>query len=247
MSAWTRLRGWARPQATPAPLRFNITTQELLENLGTPSPAMIDEMLLSAHAAFAEVKDRAESAERRATTIQGAIAIAASLTVAGGSLILESAKVPSHAWRIAISVGFAVTVVLFAVAAWRSFLVTWPRFMWASPAATDIVEHAHEPTAEAIKLRRTSDLLVAYGRNDSVARVKLALLGQAVRWLMSALVLLAILATLLAVYSIERSSSQTGRATRETMPAHVCPSLETVPPASQRQHTRPHACTPRSP
>lgn len=224
LSRWQRVCEWIRPQSSPTPLRFNETSQDVLSQLGTPNAAVIDELLAEANAAYQEVEVRAESAERRATTIQGSIAIASSLTLAGGSLLLGSGKVPSHPWYIAISVGIALTVVFLAVAAWRAFLVTWPRFLWASPAVVEIVEHANQPSAEAIRLQRISDLLVAYGRNDSIARLKLDLLGQAVRWLMSALVLLAVLAIMLAAYVIDRSAVHST--------AHHCR------PTSVRRHCR---------
>ncbi len=224
LSHWQRVREWIRPQSSPVPLRFNTTSQEVLSQLGTPSAAVVDELLTEANAAYEEAGVRAESAERRATTIQGSIAIASSLTLAGGSLLLNAGKVTSHPWYIAISVGFAFTVLFLAVAAWRAFLVTWPRFLWASPSVTEIVEHADEPNAETIKLQRTSDLLVAYGRNDSIARLKLDLLGQAVRWLMSALALLAVLATMLAAYAIEHSTGHSTRipCTWSSLRDHTC-------------------------
>lgn len=224
LARWQRIREWFRPQSSPAPLRFNAKSQDVLSQLGTPSAAVVDELLAEAKAAYEEAGIRAESAERRATTIQGSIAIASSLTLAGGSLLLNAGKVPSHRWYIAISVGFAVTVICLAVAAWRAFLVTWPRFLWASPAVAEIVEHAGEPSAETIRLRRTSDLLVAYGRNDSIARLKLDLLGQAVRWLMSALALLAVLAMMLAAYAIDRSAghSAKGHCARSSLRDHAC-------------------------
>jgi hypothetical protein len=83
--------------------------------------------------------------------------------------------------------------------------VTWPRFLWVAPAVTDIIGHAATPSADPIKLQRTSDLLIAYGRNDGIARLKLRLLGQAVRWLMSALVALRIVAILFAAQAIAGS------------------------------------------
>jgi hypothetical protein len=187
----------------------------VLGQLTTANAAVVDQLLVEAQSAYEEVTERGESAERRAATIQGTIAIVSSLTLAGGSLLLNAGDVPSRDWRIGLSIGVAVTVIVLAIAAWRAFLVTWPRFLWASPDVQDIVEHARESTAEQIKLRRTSDLLVAYGRNDSIARLKLQLLGQAVRWLMAALALLAVLAGTLAAYAIERPSS--GPATRATV------------------------------
>jgi hypothetical protein len=201
----TRIREWIRPSAAPLPLRFNERTDDLLARLGAPSPQVTDVILEEAQWAYGEAAQRAESAERRATTIQGSVAIAASLTLAGSSLLLEAGKLPSRDWRVALGIGFALTVATLAMAAWRAFLVTWPRFLWSSPAAADIAEHANESTPDAIKLRRTSDLLVAYGRNDSIARLKIRLLGQAVRWLLVALALIAVIAALLAAYAIQWS------------------------------------------
>lgn len=212
-SLWQRGWEWVKPPSSPPPLYFSIKSNELLSQLGTPDTVVVEELLAEANAAYREAGERAESAERRATTIQGSIAIAASLALAGGSLLLDSTGTPSHLWEIAISAGFALTVLLLVIAAWRAFLVTWPRFLWASPAVADITDHAKMPSADAIKLQRTSDLLVAYGRNDSVARLKLALLGQAVGWLMSALAVLSIVAIMLAAYAIAGSpahSTQTG-------------------------------------
>jgi ElaB/YqjD/DUF883 family membrane-anchored ribosome-binding protein len=183
------LRAWVKPPAAPPALRFNETTDEVLEKLGTPAQDVVEQLRLSANAAYDDAGARAESAERRAATIQGAIAIAASLVVAGGSLLLGTSA-PAGSWRTPIAIGFGLAVTLLAFAAWRAFLVTWPRFMWATPSANDTFEHAKAATAHTIQLERVADLLVAYGRNDSIARLKLALLGQAMRWLMAALALL---------------------------------------------------------
>jgi hypothetical protein len=204
-SRWQRLCEWVRPPAKPRPVRFNESSEDLLARLGTPSPEIIPDLLGAATEAFNEAAGRAESAERRAATIQGAIAIAASLTLAGGSLLLDASKVPSHPWRIVIAIGFALAVLLFAIAAWRAFLVTWPRFMWASPAAADIPDYAHQNSCQSVQLGRTRDLLIAYGRDDSIARLKIQLLRQAVRWMLAALAVIAAVAVTVAAYSIERT------------------------------------------
>jgi len=204
-SLWQRLCDWVRPPAKPPPVRFNESSEELLARLGTPQPEIVSDLLSAATEAFNEAAGRAESAERRAATIQGAIAIAASLTLAGGSLLLDASKVPSHPWRIVIAVGFASAVVLFAIAAWRAFLVTWPRFMWASPAAADIPDYADQESSHEVQLRRTRDLLIAYGRDDSIARLKIQLLRSAVRWMLAALAVIAAVAVTIAAYSIEHS------------------------------------------
>jgi hypothetical protein len=172
--------------------RKRVSTDEVLEKLGAPAQDVVEQLRLSANTAYDDASDRAESAERRAATIQGAIAIAASLVVAGGSLLLGTSA-PAGSWRTPIAIGFGLAVTLLAIAAWRAFLVTWPRFMWATPSANDTFEHAKAATAHTIQLERVADLLVACGRNDSIARLKLALLGQAMQWLMAALALLAAL------------------------------------------------------
>jgi hypothetical protein len=77
--------------------------------------------------------------------------------------------------------------------------------MWASPAATDIPEYAQQDSCHAVQLRQTRDLLIAYGRDDSIAGLKIQLLRQAVRWMLAALAVIAAVAVTLAGYSIERT------------------------------------------
>jgi hypothetical protein len=208
----SRLMDWLTPPASPPPRHFNESSAALLARLGSPKPGVTKQILAEAQAAYDEVADRAESAERRATTIQGAVAIAASLSLAGGSLLLDANKVSSHGWRIAFSAGFAIALGMLAMAAWRAFLVTWPRFMWASPAFSEIVGHAKLPCDGAAQLQLARDLLISYGRNDSIAALKIRLLGQAVRWLIAALVVVTILGVMLAAYSASRDRGQTSPA-----------------------------------
>jgi hypothetical protein len=242
-SFWRRLGDWFKPPSHPPPEGITQSWDDLRTALGTPEHDVVEELLAEAKAAYQEVTERADSAERRATTIQGAVAIAASLALAGGSLLLDASGTPSHPWEIAISVGFALTVVLFGVAAWRAFLVTWPRFMWSSPAVTDIPRHVQEPDADAIKLKRTCDLLIAYGHNESVASLKVSLLRQAVHWLMSALVALSVVAVLVAAYAIDGSPTRPAPTTGECVSARhqywrSCASQKQVhiPQRDRRRH-----------
>jgi hypothetical protein len=202
-----RLGEWFWPPRSPSPRRYAETSEDLLARLGNPPQEVVATMLDEALAACAEVAERVDSAERRAATIQGAIAIAASLTLAGGSLLLTK-KLASQGWTIAFATGFGATVVSFAIAAWRSVLVTWPRFMWASPAVIDIADdHARATSPKEVQLKRTRDLLIAYGRRDSVAQVKIRLLGSAFRWMLLALILIAVLAGLFAAHAISHTST----------------------------------------
>lgn len=201
------VRVWLRPDWSPTPLRFDTTAAEILADFGSPTDAgVVDALLAEAEDIYAEAGERSESAERRASTIQGSIAIATGLTFAGGSVLLDTSKIRAG-WAWPLGLCFAGAILCLAVAAWRAFLVTWPKYLWATPASTDIYSHALEPDARAIKLRRTADLLVAYGRNDRIAAVKVELLGSAVRWLISALALVAVLAALLAADAITAPST----------------------------------------
>lgn len=199
-----RLRDWLRPERRPQPIRFDCRSEQIVERFGTLDDDRSDQVLAEAEAAYAEATERTESAERRATTIQGSIAVAASLSIAGGSLLLDPSKIPSCGWRWALGSTFAALVACLAVAAWRSFLVTGPGYMWASPNFEEVLDHSALAHASAIKVSRAADLLVAYGRNDRIAAVKIELLGSAVRWLILALVLVALLAALLAAAVVTR-------------------------------------------
>ena len=223
------LTDWLRPPASPTPRHFNESSGALIARLGSPKPGVAKQLLAEAQAAYDEVADRAESAERRATTIQGSVAIAASLTLAGGSLLLDANKVSSECWRIALGAGFAIAVGMLAMAAWRAFLVTWPRFMWASPDFSEIVDHAKLPSDEEIQLRLVRDLLISYGRNDSIAALKIRLLGQAVRWLIAALVVVAILAVMLAAYSVSRDDGQSSAGSNTPRPTATASPTATPP------------------
>jgi len=99
---------------------------------------------------------------------------------------------------------FAAIVACLTLAAWRSFLVTGPGYMWASPNFEEVLDHAALTDASAIKVTRAADLLIAYGRNDRIAADKVEFLGSAVRWLILALVLVAVLAALLAAAVVTR-------------------------------------------
>jgi len=199
-----RLRQWLRPDRRSQPIRFDCRSEHLVERFGALDADRADQVLAEAEAAYAEATVRAGSAERRATTIQGSIAVAASLSIAGGSLLLDPSKITSCGWRWALGLTFAAIVACLTLAAWRSFLVTGPGYMWASPNFEEVLDHAALTDASAIKVTRAADLLIAYGRNDRIAADKVEFLGSAVRWLILALVLVAVLAALLAAAVVTR-------------------------------------------
>src|SRR3954451_8218110 len=111
-----RLGLWTRPPAEPEPRYFNMKAEEVLEKLGELDDPRADEVLAEAELAYKDAAERADGAERRATTIQGAIAIATSLSLAGGSLLLDTGKVPDRCWRWALGVVFGIAILTLAIA-----------------------------------------------------------------------------------------------------------------------------------
>ncbi len=220
---------WFSPPRSPTPRHYNVNSHELVAQLGSPGTAVTAQLLIEAEAGCAEVVSKSESAERRATTIQGSIAIAASLSLAGASLLLDPSKVPNQYWRAGLGAGFAVAVLLFAVAAWRAFLVTWPRYLWASPDPSEIATQRNSEVWE-IEVNRVANLLVVLGRNDAIAALQIQLLGQAVRCLLAALSVLALLAVAVAVYAPSRRATSTSSSTA----VYVLPPLSGSPPSLLR-------------
>jgi hypothetical protein len=219
--------GWFRPSSRPRPLRFADTAERVLARLEVGDDARADQVLALAEAAYGEASERADSADRRAATIQGAIAITASLTVAGGSLLLDGNKVPSGTWTWILGATLVALVMTLVVAAWRALLVTRPQYMWASPAFEEVYELSQAEHEFEMKAQRAADLFVAYGRNDRIAALKIQLLGSAVRWLVAALLLIGTMAALMVVLAIDRQSSKTPlspvSSTAQPSPAVGCP------------------------
>lgn len=140
--------------------------------------------------------------ERRASTLQGAIAIAATFVVAGGGLLLNTTEIQTDGWRIAFAVVFVFVIMCLVFSALRALRATSRVLIW------------HYPDEEDLLLRRTNDytsdhelaiaaaLLHAGARNANNARYKVAQMRAAGHWLALALVGLLITAVVFLVYVV---------------------------------------------
>jgi hypothetical protein len=123
------------------------------------------EILDEAQSIFEQADERGQAAERRATTLQGAVAIAASLILAGGALLADPAKVQGDGWRIALAVGLVAVTFCLVVSGARALATTSRIHVYHAPTQTDVLRRSGLPLPEArIELAAETPLvLAAYG------------------------------------------------------------------------------------
>jgi hypothetical protein len=120
-----KLAGWRRRLydyiVVPAevPEDFNQPLADLIDQLSPVDEKTAAVVLEEAEAIRNDAEDRIKGAERRATTLQGTVAIAASLVIGGAGLLLDPSKVSDRWWRI----GFAVILALFLMTRLSQFIL----------------------------------------------------------------------------------------------------------------------------
>jgi hypothetical protein len=206
----------------PAPSDYAAETlADLAARLKTDDLGVAKALLDEAEAMYQEPADRIESAERRATTLQGVVAVAASVAVASGGLLLDPTKIAGHGWRIAIAVVLLGFVLCLLACAVRALGATTRIFRFLQPGHTRIAERAGMSETEALT-HRAAELLRAYDVADQVGRTKVGLLRSAAWWFRASLVILALLMGLLAAYTVggpqPRGTASTTTAARTTAP-----------------------------
>lgn len=180
------------------PEEFQEPPADLARRLGTQDAEVADEILTHARELYEEPFLRAEGAERRATTLLGALAIATSFGLAGGGLLLDVDRIPAEAWRVALAIGYLILIIGLVGAAFRS-LETLRVKTWSRPGDERIFEKAGRSLLEG-RLRYAAELLNAAGRNRPVARWKVAQVRAAAWWLTVAVFALLAIAFSLALY-----------------------------------------------
>jgi hypothetical protein len=139
-------------------------------------------------------RDRAEAADRRATTIAGTVAIAASFTLGGAGVVLDSAKFEdNNGLRIAFAAVLAATTIAFVVSAAYALtaLVNTRHWRWSAP---DHLDGAIGKSAAVRYGIRSAHLLDDFAFNWEVSVLKNHLVDKALWSLIVALVGIAVLA-----------------------------------------------------
>jgi hypothetical protein len=189
------------------PTRFSEAHEQLVERLtprtadGAVDEGRTKEVLEEAEDIYAATETRVEGAERRATTLQGAVAIASSLLVAGGALLADPDKIRGDGWRVAFALGLVGAVACLVISGARALGATSRIHTFHRPTPINILDRTGTPVAQA-RIELAAETLKDYGFNAKVADWKVAYLGAAAWWFRWALVLLLALALLIGLYGV---------------------------------------------
>jgi hypothetical protein len=188
------------------------TADELRAQLACVTTEAAQDRLAHVEAIAATATERAASADRRATTIAGTVAIAASFTLSGAALILDASKVDDRSSRQLLAIVLFVTTVSFALSAFYALmgLVGTRRWNWNDPHELDHLEaetadgdddavQRHNRDARTHNLAvRAAYVLDHFAGNWEISDVKTRHVDLALRWLLFALVGIAVFAGLVA-------------------------------------------------
>lgn len=161
----------------------------------------IDETLEQVREVAQSATDRTAAAERRATTLGGTVAIAASLTVGGASLVLDRAKVPEQGWRLGFALGFALATCMFVLAGLYAAraIVTFRKWAWPFPEKVIPRRGADRDTQ---RLARAAELLDAFAFNWEVSEAKIRAVESSFRAFTMALLLLVLISMAFVAYQL---------------------------------------------
>ncbi|MEA2439360.1 MAG: hypothetical protein QOH76_784 [Thermoleophilaceae bacterium] len=173
------------------------TLEEIYEDLRSNDLDQAKETLEHVELIAQGAVDRGAAADRRASTIAGTVAIAASFTLSGGSLALDGTKLTDPTARTWFAIGLCVTTVGFVLSALYALgaLVATRVWLWSDPH--DLPSDPGESREMRIGMR-AAHLLAGYAGNWEISDVKNRLVDLALRWLIVALAAMLVLAVLLA-------------------------------------------------
>ena len=163
------------------------TVEELYDGLLTDGHEQATATLEHVEAIANTAVERAAAADRRATTIAGTVAIAASFTVSGGGLILDRAKIVDADMRLWFAIVLCATTVFFVLSAFYALraLVATRTWHWSSPH--DLPRDAGELRDKQLGMR-AAHLLSAFAGNWEISDLKNRNVDNALRSLLLALV-----------------------------------------------------------
>jgi hypothetical protein len=186
----------------PAPTEF-LQPKDKLRELLNAQQDRSTQVLIEAKEQFARPFDTSDGVERRATTLQGAVAIAASFVLTGGGLLLDPTEIRSDAWRLVLGALYALVIMSLVFSALRALRATSRVLVWHYPDGEDVLQRGTKgQDASAYELALAADFLYAAGRNASNSRYKVAQMRAAGHWFALALAGLLATAVLLVAYLI---------------------------------------------
>jgi hypothetical protein len=157
-------------------------------------------LLEHVQAIAATADERGAAVDRRATTIAGTVAIAASFTLAGAGLALDQERMTHQGLRIAFAIIAFFTTCFFVVSAYFALRALASReartWNWPDPGG---LRRAAKSDAVGRLRHRAAELLWCFAANWEITDFKARTVDKALRALLGALVGLAVLAGLVAL------------------------------------------------
>ena len=181
------------------PQRPLLDEDALREEAATIAVGSAEQLLDEANTVWNARQERIQTAEAKATTLLGTVAIAASLVIAGAGLILDPAKV-DDGWRevmmVLVLLLLASLLMCGAMAARALLLV----LTVSRPQVRQALERARLKDLKDIQLARALDLMARANENRYVADYKLTSVRIAHRWYGLSLLLFILLGIALTAY-----------------------------------------------
>jgi hypothetical protein len=184
------------PKATDDSSKRDI--RELFEK---SNHVVAEHFLAQARLRYDDVFKRLENIERRAGTLQTTVVFAATLSLTGGSLLLDRAKVPDAGWRRALAVAVFAAVGAFACSGLHATRAAVRTKHWKVVGKYSLHAQTYKSLADAQR-HRAAAYVWCVNHNMSVNKWKSDELDRALWWFKRGLAVLVILAAMVAVYEI---------------------------------------------
>jgi hypothetical protein len=210
-------------------------------------------LLAEAQEIYERAEARAAGAQTRATTLQGAVAIAASLLLAGGALLLDQTKLHGTGWRALFAVMLVAVTGALVMCGVRALSATSTIHRWHRPSADQIISRSQRDATQA-NIELAAETLQDYSYNTKIAAWKVAYLAAAAWWFRIALALILAMGVLIGTYTIATdtrsanttttttttntsTTSGTPTTTTSTTPKATTPTTTTANPTPHKSHT----------
>ena len=205
----SRLRGWFDTLALPVPepSQFRASEPDLATQLmptmesDAARAARSEVILQEAQDIYEEADNRAAGVTERATTLQEAVGIAATLLLAGAGLIVGQTALHGFYWVLLFALLLLGATLSLVMSGLRALSAASTIHRWHRPAQREILARAQRPEDEA-RIALAAGLLYSYGYNSKVAAWKVAYLGAAAWWFRISLAFIVSIAMLIGIYAV---------------------------------------------
>jgi len=230
------LRAWET--AVEESTVFHEPREVLIERLRSEDPDDAHELLEEARRLNDSVDALSENVERRATTLQGVVSIAATFAVAAGALLLDPGKIEGKGWRLVLIALFGAMVYSLIATAFRATQASTQIHWWSRADPADNFKRPDLSRSE-FELEQAVDMLRGYGRNTKVVAWKVAYMGAASKWFLRALICLGLIAIVFGSYALLRSNEHRPAATQIKIQGPVLGPIQLEPQISGPDEKRP--------